>query len=143
MKLPVFLVLVATLVACAPSDEATEPESIPDLQRAESLTVFLPIGDATEGRAAFLEMRCNVCHLVPGQNMDSPTAPRTELGPQLVAALASQSRDEVATSIIAPSHVIDESIVEYTEGVVSPMGDYSNIMTIRQLMNIVAFLQPV
>ena len=141
MRIAVLLVSLTALTACAPVEEPTETDAVPDVQRVEPVTVFLPAGNAVDGREAFLAMRCNACHVVPGQNMVSPAAPRTELGPQLDPELASRTRDEIATSIITPSHVIDQSVVEYTEGLVSPMGDYTSAMTIRQLIDIVAFLQ--
>jgi mono/diheme cytochrome c family protein len=134
-----FVALVLLVLAGCASDDAA---FVPDMGEVSRIEVFVPEGDVEAGRAAFLEMRCEVCHSVAGSAGEGMPAPfAANPGPPLGQELSSRSRDQVASSIIVPSHIIDERAAEYTDGLVSPMGDFTHIMTVRQLMDIVAFLQ--
>ena len=82
-------------------------------------TMALPAGDPEPGRHAFLELGCASCHRVAWD----------ETMPELVA-----------TSIIAPSHFVSPRI-EPVEGRLSPMADFSETMTVRQLIDVVAYLR--
>lgn len=44
---------------------------------------------------------------------------------------------------MAPSHKIDKEIQAQMEGELSPMGDYSDSMTVRQLVDLVAYIQSI
>lgn len=116
----------------------------------------LPDGDPAAGRAAFEEMQCYSCHLVEGETFPEPTA-----DPAVPVVLGSSDnphpREYLAESIIAPSHrfasprpemVASEPPVyvqgEYEnikENSQSRMGDYSEAMTVRQWLDIVAYLE--
>jgi hypothetical protein len=107
-------------------------------QRTESL--FLPEGDAEAGRVAFTEMQCFVCHEVRGDTFPPPHA--SEPVPTVLGAhLAVQPRGRLFESIVAPSHRIPGPMEGVRQGELSRMGDYSEAMTVRQLIDIVAFLQ--
>ena len=103
----------------------------------------LPEGDVARGRAVFVEMRCHACHEVAGTEMPRPVA-EPAVPVRLGGVVPSYRTDgDLVTAIINPSHRItggkDEGVV--TSGGRSRMGDFSEVMTVRQLVDVVAFLQ--
>jgi sulfur-oxidizing protein SoxX len=108
-----------------------------------SMGFRLPDGDIEKGKAAFVELKCNLCHTVAGAELPSP-----EVIPPVMVNLGGQVRNiktygDLVTSIINPSHRLargykKESIS--TDGK-SRMTDYTEVMTVRQMINLVAFLQ--
>ncbi len=128
----------------------------------DMVQLILPEGNAAAGRQAFLDLGCTTCHTVRGEKaLRAPEAPESsELGP----TLAGLSRGGIATQVIAPKHVNVEAAglrTDWEEGqrvwlgpgqdlgeedeaqarVVSRMTDYGHVMTVRQLTDLVAFLQ--
>jgi mono/diheme cytochrome c family protein len=107
-------------------------------------TIVLPRGDSHAGRQAFLDLKCHLCHRVAGETSFSPIA---ELqGPMLNATLQQQSAAEIASAIIAPSHSLSvrtsESVkARMWEQGMSPMGDFSRVLTVRQLADLVAYFR--
>lgn len=104
--------------------------------------LVLPRGDAARGQEAFLALRCHACHRVQGVTLPAPVAtPPVPI--TLGAAPSSYTDAQLVTSIIAPSHAITRA--EYGESVatggLSRMGDFTSVMTVRQLIDIVAFLR--
>lgn len=104
----------------------------------------LPDGDAAAGRETFLALQCHDCHRVDGVELPAPA----EEGPVRVLLGGEVSRvktyGELVTSIINPSHKLAEG---YPAQAVSRDGEslmriYNDVMTIRQLIDLVAFLQP-
>jgi len=111
--------------ACASDDAAVEPSEF-----------FLPVGDQAAGREAFVELYCYYCHLVPG-DPEMPGLVGDTKGPDIGARQAQRSREWIAMSIVAPGHEMPPLMREPQ----SPMGDYKDAMTIRQLMDLVAFVE--
>ena len=127
--------------------------------------LLLPEGDAAAGKQAFADLGCPVCHTVKGvEGLPAPTAPEAsfELGPTIAAL----SRGGIATSVIAPTHVNAQAtelwtdweegqrvwlgpgqVVTETEEAqlkgVSRMSNYAAVMTVKQLGDLVAFLDEV
>jgi mono/diheme cytochrome c family protein len=108
-------------------------------------TVVLPKGDPDAGRQAFRELKCHVCHRVAGeQEFSSPVADLK--GPDLNATLQLQTASDVAAAIIAPSHSLSVRTSEavkarmWRQGM-SPMGDFSRVLTVRQLADLLAYLR--
>ena len=108
-----------------------------------SLGFRLPDGDIDKGKATFLELKCHLCHTVAGVELPSP-----EVAPPVMVNLGGQVRNvrtygELVTSIINPSHRLakgyKKELIE-VEGK-SRMTDYTEVMTVRQMINLVAFLQ--
>ncbi len=64
-----------------------------------------------------------------------------QLGPELGSEQASLKACELAESIIAPSHRISAEVQLASEGNLSPMGDFTETMTVRQLIDLVAYLK--
>lgn len=101
---------------------------------------YLPAGDAAAGKEAVQAMQCFVCHEIVGSDFPAPHA-QPPVMVSLGAEKARQSRERLAESIIAPSHRVPEGFTGVTSGGTSRMGDYSEVMTVRQLIDIVAYLQ--
>jgi mono/diheme cytochrome c family protein len=101
-----------------------------------------PPGDAARGRAVFVEMRCNACHRVAGEDLAAPVAePEVPvmIGGRITRAV---SDGALADSIVNPSHRIAyESMPGGRAAKVSRMPDYTDAMTVRELADLVAFLQ--
>jgi sulfur-oxidizing protein SoxX len=104
----------------------------------------LPGGDVESGQAAFVELHCFNCHTVaevdlpsPGQDLVRPVA----LGGQVYEV---RTDGYLMTSIIHPSHRLAsgnrKAEVSTGEGE-SLMPSQGEIMTVDQLIDLVAFLQ--
>ena len=110
-------------------------------------TVVLPKGDVQAGRTAFQDLKCHLCHRVAGERAFA--TPVADLrGPDLNALLQLQETSDVAAAIIAPSHSLSVRTSEavkaqlFRQGA-SPMGDFSRVMTVRQLADLLAYLRSV
>jgi L-cysteine S-thiosulfotransferase len=103
----------------------------------------LPEGDAGNGRNAFVSLECTACHKV--RDLDLP-APQTQ-GPVMVVLGGGVTRvksyGELVTSIINPSHRLARGFPadDTGRGGESPMAVYNDVMTVTQLIDLVAFLQ--
>ncbi len=124
--------LIAALILGAPVVYAApEPEF-------DKIDLVVPIGDAEAGRAAFIELSCTSCHAVQGETgMAKPVAAVPVLGP----SHGKLSPGKLASAIVAPSHTVSKEVDKKTEGKLSPMADFSDTMTVRQLVDLVAYLR--
>lgn len=102
---------------------------------------YLGPGDPVGGRLAYMVYGCVSCHRVPGdQSMPPPApgkaAPILKFGPETPDYV-------IAQAIVAPSHKIAEGFGKGDPEDVqkSPMRDYSDALTIRNLRDIVAYLK--
>ena len=144
------LLLVVTVVGCAPGGDS----------KSEMVRMVLPEGDTTAGQQAFVALKCTVCHTVTGVR-GLPPVESEKPGPDLGTSLRGVSRGAVATSIIAPQHVNVEAVELWTDltaeeriwlgpGQIPPrqkgerqpsrMGEFSGVMTVRELADLVTFL---
>ncbi len=121
------------LLACAPDQKS-------------AVGFWLPDGDPEQGLVAFTEMRCHACHTVKGH--DELPAPVAQ--PPLPVPLGGRvtyppSDGELVTSIVNPSHKISSRYARdlYRSGELSRMADYTETMTVKQLIDLVAFLHTV
>jgi mono/diheme cytochrome c family protein len=117
------------LAGCAPGPKSARGFRLPD-------------GDPQVGRAVFAELRCVACHTVEGaelqvaeeRNMD------VHLGGKVHRV---RTYGELVTAVIHPSHDIakgqDEPVV--TPDGKSLMTDFNDVMTVQQMIDVVAFLQ--
>lgn len=103
----------------------------------------LPEGDVGRGQAAFVDLRCNACHRVAGVALAPPIAEPPV--PVILGGEVPHARTDgdLVTSIINPSHRIAPGHARelVTKGERSRMPEYSEIMTVRQMIDLVAFLQ--
>ena len=104
----------------------------------------LPDGDAAAGKMAFQELKCHQCHRVQGVDLPAPT-----VKPPVPVVLGGEiphvkTDGDLVTSIINPSHRISAAFkpedVRQPDGT-SRMPDLTTTMTVRQLVDVVAFLQ--
>ncbi len=102
--------------------------------------VMLPVGDPDAGRQAFLSLGCTTCHTV-AWDTELPAPVSATSGPELGLDVAKPGLGGLATSIVAPSHHVSEKYGASGDGGRSPMVDYTATMTIRQLADIVAYLE--
>lgn len=133
------LVLVASGTLGATCETIT-PRDYERLSSASGL--ILGEGDPDEGRATFLALNCNYCHTVDGLSLEPVPSPLDGVVPLGGEVEALPSDGELATAIIHPDHDLAEGLpreVVSDEGR-SRMADYSDLITIRQLRNLVAFL---
>lgn len=126
--LPLTVVTLAA-VACGGGDPAA-------FTFEEAL--HLPRGDVEAGYRAFVDLRCYYCHSVAG-DATLPDRVASVRGPQIGPDQAAQARGKIAESIIDPSHEIPPP----RDSRLSPMGDFSEAMTVRQLIDLVAYVQSV
>ena len=107
---------------------------------------LLPEGEVELGKAAFVELECNSCHSVDGVDLPPPTLIPLPSASVVLGGQVFEIRTDgyLVTSIINPSHKLasglDKEEITTSTGE-SRMPDYSDIMTVRQLIDLVAFLQ--
>ena len=101
-----------------------------------------PDGNAQRGQEAFVAMGCNSCHQVSGVDMAAPT-----VQPPVPVLLGGEvphklSDAYLATSMMHPSFELAPYPKEQiTSGGHSRMPAYTDRMTVRQMADIVVFLQ--
>lgn len=101
---------------------------------------YFPEGDVAAGKEAVQAMQCFACHEIVGSEFPKPHAQPVVLV-SLGGEKARQSREQLAESILSPSHRVPEGVPSATSAGLSRMGDYSEVMTVRQLIDLVAYLQ--
>ncbi|MDZ7645424.1 MAG: c-type cytochrome [Woeseiaceae bacterium] len=105
--------------------------------------IALPEGNADAGQAAFVELQCTTCHTVRGVDLPEPDVK----GPVSFSLGGNVSRvktyPELVTAVINPSHRIARNVMrqEIEQDGESIMTVYNDVMTVTQLVDIVAFLQ--
>ena len=126
------------LLAWAPPSTAESAASNPSADE-QTLTVVLPKGDPEAGREAFRALMCGSCHAVAGVESSPPKVTRPV--PVLGRVQARLEAGEIATSIISPSHEVSPEVLPSMEGELSPMGDFSEALTLCQLVDLVAYIR--
>ena len=105
----------------------------------------LPDGDVERGKAAFLELKCNTCHTVAGTEMPTPSKDYAYVRVVVLGGEVRQVKTygALVTSIINPSHSLAPGYPKelITKGNESAMANFNDTMTVRQLIDLVAFLQ--
>jgi mono/diheme cytochrome c family protein len=104
-----------------------------------SIPFYFSDYDPESGRQAFIDLKCVACHQVRGDS-DLPVPITKQQGPVL-AAWAIRSPGDLMDSIIAPSHrIAPGSDGRDTQGGLSRMANFNDSMTVRQLIDILAYL---
>ncbi len=113
----------------------------------ESRGFVLPAGDVAIGKATFSTLYCTDCHHLGDMAWTGATYgdyPNIQLGGDVTKL---KTYGELVTSVINPSHKISQrnmaSDTTMTPGGASKMETrcYNDVMTVQQLVDIVAFLQ--
>lgn len=132
MRVLMMLILAALLASCE--------------QGADSPRGFsLPAGDVAKGEEVFLTYQCLACHSLKGfeeQELELDIAKRVRLGGDVTRI---KTYAELVTAVINPSHKIATSLpaeqLTNSSGQ-SLMRNYNEVMTVAELTDLVAFLQP-
>jgi hypothetical protein len=130
------VLLLVTLLALLPGCDLQDPASARGFR--------LPDGDANAGRIAFVQLRCHVCHQVEGidEKFEGTSAVSVRLGGDTVRV---RTYGDLVTSIINPSHRIAPGTqpagVAADGSSLMETARLNDIMTVRQLVDLVAFLQ--
>jgi hypothetical protein len=111
--------------------------------RKGSAGFHVPDGDVAKGHTVFVSLRCYSCHSVPGADVPAPTAPA-----ESVIAIGGQvpvprTDGEIVAAIIDPSHRLTAGTggAVASHGGLSRMGDFGESMTVRELVDLTAFVQ--
>lgn len=100
--------------------------------------LYLPLGNPEKGREAFKTLKCFTCHRV--ESDPSLPQPVTQPAPVLARSGMVHNPGDFADAILSPQHkVVVDSGGEMESGR-SRMGDFSETMTVRQFVDIVAYL---
>lgn len=104
----------------------------------------LPEGNALNGKEAFVYMHCHECHTIAGEalpTLDRDDPPYIQLGGTVTRV---KTYGELVTAIINPSHKLAQGypLDAISEDGQSRMPLYNSYMTVQELIDIVAFLQP-
>jgi sulfur-oxidizing protein SoxX len=114
-----------------------------DMGPKSSAGFTLPDGNAERGRHNYIKFRCNLCH-------DSEDVPqlKSDDAPDISVALGGETTrirtyGELVTSIINPSHrVARRSSPELAdESGHSRMLNFNDVMTVTEMIDLVAFVQ--
>lgn len=111
------------------------------MQRGTGTEFVLPAGDAEKGQELFVSYGCYNCHSVPNLDLPEGDGPvRITLGGRVSKV---KTYPELVTSVINPSHkfVPRRRPEEVSEGGESLMAVYNDVMTVTELVDIVAFLE--
>jgi len=101
----------------------------------------LPEGDVHAGKANYVNLQCNACHKVDGVDQINADPERSiVLGGDVTRI---ETYGELVTSIINPSHRLAKGypVDEVSTNGESKMRNYNDVMTVTQLVDLVAFLQ--
>lgn len=131
------LIRTALLTLCAAGITACEPSP------QSPLGFRLPEGDPGAGQATFVALQCTACHEIAGLTLPAPQEPGpvlVELGGQVTKV---RTYGELVTSIINPSHRLawGHPQEEVSQDGESLMRIYNEVMTVQQLIDLVALLQ--
>ncbi len=103
----------------------------------------LPDGDPDAGQAGFAQLQCVSCHTVEGVEFSASGQGRAidvRLGGKVIRV---RTYGELVTAIIHPSHDLAKGypIEAVSQAGESLMADFNDVMTVQQLIDLVAFLQ--
>ena len=106
----------------------------------------LPEGDLARGEEAFQALGCGDCHSIAGESAGARGGGREDrlvdvvLGGRVTHI---ETHGELVTSIVNPTHRFPLSHPRRSIAEASPtkMPDYGDIMTVRQLIDVTAYLQ--
>ena len=101
---------------------------------------LMPPGDAAEGRKVFVALECFACHEVKGESFPEAKASRGP-GPELTGMGSHHPAEYFAESIVNPNRVIVQGAGYTGADGLSKMPSYADTMTLKQLVDVVAYLR--
>lgn len=104
----------------------------------------LPEGNPKAGERVFLKHQCLACHSIPGledDNFEREHSPPISLSSNSAIV---KTYAELVTSIINPSHRISRGALWANSDAnkESVMPNYNDVLTVSELIDLVAFIQP-
>ena len=102
-----------------------------------------PQGDPGEGRKVFVELECYKCHEVKGEAFPQVAETDKGVGPELSQMAGMHPAEYLAESIINANAVVEEEDREkgyLGEDGRSKMPDYNDVLTVKQVADLVAYL---
>jgi mono/diheme cytochrome c family protein len=102
---------------------------------------LMPPGDPAEGRRVFVAMECFACHTVAGEAFPDHARIAPGPGPDLTGMGSHHPPEYFAESIMHPNRVIVLGPGHTGWDSFSKMPSYSELMTVRQLIDVVAYLK--
>lgn len=128
------IVILAMATGAGCSEEASQARGF-----------VLPVGDAAAGEQTFLRLECHQCHTVKGMTLPAEEKEARELAfnVKLGGPVSKvKTYGDLVTSVINPSHRIDRA-KDQTTGFngESFMSYYNDVMTVKEMVDIVTFLQ--
>lgn len=107
----------------------------------------LPKGNIIAGEKVFMEYKCLACHALEGYQDE--TLIKEFDTPVILGGTSSivKTYGQLVTSVINPSHKLAHRNNNLDEKVVNPDGSskmrvFNDVMTVQELIDLVAFLQP-
>jgi mono/diheme cytochrome c family protein len=101
---------------------------------------LVPAGDPARGREMFVTLECFACHAVSGEDFPKTSKRGSEPGPDLTGMGGRHPAEYFAESIVNPNRVIVQGPGYTGSDGLSKMPDYGDSMTVRQLVDVVAYL---
>ncbi len=101
---------------------------------------LMPTGDPAEGRKVFAMLECFACHEVKGETFQEPKTSRGA-GPELTGMGVHHPAEYFAESIVNPNRVIVQGPGYTGADGLSKMPSYADAMTVKQLIDVVAYLK--
>jgi mono/diheme cytochrome c family protein len=102
---------------------------------------LLPPGNAADGRKVFVTMECFSCHEVKGEKFPDTSKTPREVGPDLTGMGMHHPAEYFAESVLNPNRVILMGSGYTGPDGLSKMPSYADTMTLRQLVDLVAYLK--
>jgi mono/diheme cytochrome c family protein len=100
----------------------------------------LPKGDPKKGREVFTKLECYSCHEVRGEKFPAPTE-RGKLGPELSQMGPLHEAEFFAEAVMNPSAVVEKGKGYHAADGSSKMPEFNDAMTVRELVDLVAYLR--
>ncbi len=101
----------------------------------------LPEGNPQVGRQIFIEMECFKCHAITNEDFPPVNRSTGEVGPDLTGIGKYHSAEYIAESIINPNAVIITGPGYTGSDGLSIMLSYNEVLTLHQLIDLVAYLK--
>lgn len=105
----------------------------------------LPAGDVEQGQQTYVALHCNACHKIDGiEQLETVAEGEARLSIALGGEVARiKTYGELVTAIINPSHRLATGYARAEVSVEgeSKMTNYNDVMTVKQLTDLVTFLQ--
>ncbi len=102
---------------------------------------LMPLGHPGEGRKVFITMECFSCHEIKGEQFPRKGKKPGDVGPELTGMGPNHPAEYFAEKIMKPNRVIIEGPGYTGSDGLSKMPDYAESMTLRQLIDLVAYLR--